>query len=441
MTRKLRRNEPCSCGSGKKYKKCCLQAQQRTADADRQRRNEKRLKRDEELDRLESSRIERERFFEELHRENPTDADARLGKLSDRIVHGEPLDSAWAIALADGILEAAARKGDACAAGFTALDLLSERHPEACSSPSAEAAVLDARVRLACIAPGADPVAEMARMLGKQSCVDQCFQLFDCLMYHGRVDGLADLMAENRARVYSLGLMSFAEYQYDEVGISLRLVEGQANAPSQRPLDLDTLEPFLDRPENDAWMGQILAAAGGATTECELWGSLGPTGEDMAETITLMSHRFSAPLYRQPAWKPARVELARLALVNLAASLQSGALSKARRRRASGRSKPLSPWLPEKHELEEILVYMVGGFEPEPHRACALCRALPIWLEWLADRGLLDRSRARKLYPSIRRRSSVLAHQVARRFDDWKLVRDFGLLGGKKAYPWTELGS
>jgi len=393
---KVGRNEPCPCGSGKKYKRCCLAKDEQEEREARQRieaaaasalnpsLGKKGQKPETEADRL------WERF-------EAADYESRIAIFLETLESGE-MDEELAFEMLLEIWDVAVEKGDQ--ERFRGLAERLQREAPAAYEANAfyfnrwmlEDALDRARTELV---PGL--LAPFAR--DPDSDIDGFFRVMDLLMYYGQVDPLLETMAAARPSLGSSGkLLPGVEDEFIEMGAQLTVLNHleKGGTPDLEDPRLQTaLSPFLPVLD-DGWLRLTLAVVSGARSRS--WAlsdfqrqELKETDEDLSERLRLFSLEWLRYLWREREVALTRGELARVEMVRH----QEEQVDKDRDR--------LSVLVPKPRELDDHLAGLLHFANPLPARAATMLELLPEYLRFLTRHGLLSAREEKSALQSLRK--------------------------------------
>lgn len=349
------RNDPCPCGSGRKYKKCCLEKDEAEAATDRAEAAA--------AEKREQERVER---FQEVVVEGPLDealAEARA------MLEWSDLDGEWAFEIVEELgdrLVAAGRREELDAL----IAEIERRHPEAFAEEAGW--LLRRRVALA-IEKGEDP-SELLATLAEAPIDDisGAVAVVALLSFHGRGAEALELLDELCAAADELEDSDEGEEE-DEARSDALAVLRLAAMMNEQLDHPGEIEPLLeaagefDYPAHQ--IEEMLARRAGTA----------PRVEELEALFT----EFAGALHLRHGWSTARTGMAGQLLLQLAPSP-----SKAGRRRP----RPAPPLLPDLRAVERLIL----DEEVQPaHPEAALALALLRWPEWLVGEKLVDEGAAR----------------------------------------------
>ena len=440
---KIGRNQPCHCGSGKKYKKCCLKK-------DQEKRPAVTLPPPRDLDLEEDWEDWEDELDPDLEEEDLFDEDSReiedpeyqrwrafwndfmQGSLDEKLtmarqaIEGEAdLDGGLAFDLCAEVEEKLqeARRADEAEA---LLDLIETRHPDAYQEERSwfllwrveNALLLDRDLSAPLTALVEAPLEDL----------DPFFQLIDRLRYHGRVAGLTSAM--ERLLLHPDRLVDYMDSEridLQEITLFLILDELIGKNPCLRhddpvlverfvifdDLKTEQLEPTLahltGNPDR-TWRPEDLSFNRGA--------------RELEEQLFMLLLEFSRELRVRWRWPASRAELARSNMLHILtgniqdqAPVSRGHRGKKRHRRKAARRTSLpalttSSLLPTPHLVAKNLDEFANSFYPMPHRVAAYYLALEPWLQFLVDHGLANEDRANRLRRDLQEEREYLIQPI-----------------------------
>jgi hypothetical protein len=426
---KVGRNDPCPCGSGKKYKKCCLakdEAAERQAYAERA-ATQREIAQVFDLPALPEASppppppppnpLEQARgeLWDEFEAADPVEQLALFrGALADR----EVLDTELAFEMVCAIRDHHDR-----ATFADALDTLRSRRPELYQHDAPY--YLDWRIGDA-LATGDLTVlpelgAALAETAGKD--LDTFYITVDRLAYHGQLALVAQMMAHAWPHVgESQDLAPWAHDEFARRAMDLTLfayVEQNPDLAAEDPQMLAALEVFssIDReqlarhlallasPDEPRWsLDDFVFQRAGRERS-----SQDQPVDPAARRLDDLTLAFLGELYQVHGISLSRGDLARKAIARYILERHAGKLkpvgSPFERPRPKGskpsraeRHSPLHPLCPDRETLDRFLAGMLNIISPQYYEAAATLELVPAWLRFLEGRGLLtDQQRAAAL--------------------------------------------
>ncbi len=428
---KTGRNDPCPCGSGKKYKKCCLAKDQeaaarkpavpappaRTEAATQREPAPQRIQAAPPAPRPRSPAAERAdvvwETFEEAHGERR--AEVFLKALGD----AEVMTPDMAFEMLDLLHRDAVANGTR-ALFATCVNALRERQPETFDH---EAHFLLSWLLEDSLAEGmTDRVAPLARELAATAGNDlEIFtRTMDALAFHGQLDAIVPALRIAWPLVKaSKDVMAWAVTAFAERGTSYEIYAYIEHNPAPDPADpslLDRVRFFIAEPRENAVSEMIGNLTGTSVRE---WKAddfvLQPTRQSddsddedndkppardpAIDNLARLIREFVGYLRREEGVPYPRAQLAREELPRYFLRRHSGDLdprpSMLEAAKHPGRQlpkppPPAHPLCPERVTLESHLAGLMDLMSGRYHRAAALFLAMPAWLRFLKSRGLID---------------------------------------------------
>jgi hypothetical protein len=417
---KVGRNDPCPCGSGKKYKKCCLAKDEAAARQGYAQRTAVLREAAQVFDAGEPLKSPApdplEEARESLWDEFESAKDAQVPALFRRVVaENEALDAELAFEMICAI-----RDNHDRATFAEALDALSEQRPDLYQHDAEY--YLGWRIADALAAGELSRLPElgaaMAEAAGKE--LDSFYPVIDRLAYHGQLALAARMMA----------------LAWPQVKISDKLVSGAATEFARRAIDL-TLLAFYERsgelraddagliaalevfaPVDRERLAAHIALLAGQDQRAwtledftfrpparRVWDDEGADEEAQsdpaAQNLDDLTQVFLGELYRAHGVSLARGELARMTLAGYILERHAGELEpvdspfervrkpKGRKTASVVRQAPANPLCPDRATLDRFLAGMLNLIGPQHHVAAATLELMPAWLRFLESRSLL----------------------------------------------------
>ena len=433
MANKPGRNQPCPCGSGRKYKNCCLAADEARERASRAAAlsappalgvddlDDYEDDLDEELD--EELDDELSGFYPEVAAA-PTAAD----ELWERF---EAADYEEQIAIFQAALAAGELDDE------LAFEMLSQIQPEAQArdEPRRFRDLVEQLAREAPAVYAEDAVYYVSWLLDEalasgdldrlptilepfarepDRAIDELFRVVDQFLYYGHTAPLVDMLRRGWERVaHAPGIHPQAIADYGDRLVDVVLFDYLATAPAPRADDaalLALVTPYLElQPES---FRQNVAA---------LLGELGrdwhprdfespPRAEPRERRLTLLGWEWLGDLWRRHGVPLGRGKLAADALVDY-------------QTQQPGKGKSAEHLLvPAPRRLDRLLTSYVDLFDYRVHRVGALVELLPLYLGFLAERRLVDARRAAHALAALRPVQEAFLEALVRDQEDPPLV-------------------
>ena len=440
--RKVGRNDPCPCGSGKKHKMCCLgkapppepepsepdpepddgaladdEAEEAPAEGDNA------SDRDREED-------ERWRHFWDEYGDARLDEKLRMAR---GVIDEKPsFEGELAFELLSELIDPLVKAGQTAEAEAL-LDHVEQQHPDAVEQELGY--FMSWRVEIA-LAAGGDVRTPLLRFAA-DPCrdIDRFFRLTDMLRYHGRSDELLDALRLARPLIHeSDELMPHAQLEVDQLAVYLAVDQALVDNPNLAVDDAalrEALEPVLGMDID--WLARIIEHRSGRATRA--WTRedfpAGRPNEATASSLALLAHELVVFLCSEHGWPRGRAELARSAitehLVQRAEDQTPPPSAKRTRKKGKrGRAKSPGPQLlmPTPESADEFAARAIDMFSLRYHYAGAFLQAIPLWVRLLADRGLVSEKSANSFLGSFRKRLASAPDLFSRMVSDKILHHD-----------------
>jgi len=439
---KIGRNEACPCGSGKKYKKCCLGknagATRATIETRRARRPEPKETRRARPPEPTEAETRWRRFWDD-YRKAPVDAKLAMAR---RVIEEEKdFDGELAFDLAAGVVEAL-QKVSRLEEAEQILDLIQARHPEAYQAELAWFS--DWRVEHALVLGG--DVETPFRVLAQDPVgyIEGFCRVVGRLCYHGRSTLLHSVLMDAWPTVRdSHGLMDYAKLALREVTFSVALNEHFARNRDLGADDPAFLEDVAKIVEIDAQrLKQIIEHRWGRSErpwEREDFG--GPSDDDVGlDHLHFLTLDFAHDLEARQGWPGSRADLGARAINQYLANRKvdeapasprsadetmDGQRSRASLRVDSAARSPQSQFLiPTVNSADYFAAMRLQLINPDPYVAGGFYLALPLWHRFLEARGLRDEKEAPDFESALHAKFSSLPEFLDDLTADPVLVRD-----------------
>ena len=399
---KAGRNDPCHCGSGRKYKKCCLARAESAALSHGAGSSPKVTPAlpnwpgpvahapEPELNPEEAARVA---FWARL---DAADLDGRRRLLEEAMDQPDLVDPEFAFEVVNLIAgDSNSAKDQAQLAEL--IEQLRERCPDAYAAE--EVFLLDWRMLAALYLGHDEEVARLAHRFAEiaDTDVDVFLGVLDRLGFWGRLPVLADALRTAFAPVKgSKRIAGWVVEELGEAGIVAEILTAleaglQGGAMTDELLRRACVYGCLPDPE---LLQNIVARIAGEGLPRL---SLVDFGADNAAERTLsiagLGWEFVGHLRRAEAMPTTRAVLAREEIVAYLAQRAAGELLPDRpddkSRKKLQRPSPKHPLCPDQDSLGRYVSRRLNFINPKRYRMCALMVALPLWLEFLEERGLL----------------------------------------------------
>ncbi len=425
---KIGRNDPCPCGSGKKYKKCCLplQASARSPGDAQQVAGSARSESAFAASQSEGSgsATDQPQFWDDY---GMASVDARIDILRRVVEEEKEFDGELAYELLVDVvmpLQHIGRLEDADAA----LDLIRERQPGAYRD---QASWFDEwRVENALLAGRGieGPLLEFASR--PQANVDGFFRVMDRLLYHGRTEALlvalgpAWIALKDSADITERGKQLFQRVTVDVVVDHQLSLDPSATECAPELFEQIASIVGRDRARVDESF-EHRVRGGERHWRVEDFGS----GTDCRENVlSLLVMDFSRLLFSRDGWPPSRAAMAAHEIGSYFASTastpdraQPGRSSQRRRgkrRREQGRSSSQSLLAPTAPSADRYVVDLIDPINPRPTRAATFYEALPPWIDFLVRQSLIPETQGPQLTRQVIGRLAPLSGLLERLIAD-----------------------
>ncbi len=427
------RNDPCPCGSGKKYKKCCLkkdeEARRVTAEAERAERGAAAVALlppppapeplspyagtngalGEALEPAEDSAIEltpSEARWEEFEAEE--DYEGQITIFLETLDQGA-MDADNAFEMLNVIYENSAAHGERDR--FDALvALLRERLPDVYAHDAHF--YLDWLTTNALVAGRLDEVPalaeELADMAGAQ--LDTVNRVFDQLAYYGQLAVLAAATRRAWPLVRQGEYFDWAVSEFAERATTYAMLDYLERTAAPNTAELEALGADFGctdvRPGRSAqYLAHVTGQTGRRWTldDFDLTAHRQQKGEpelpadDGRTDLYHLTVEFLGYLRREEGVPYTKGELARDQIQRYILERHAGKLKaesgKGRARKTGGKmrsSEPVHLLCPDRGTLDRFLVGLLDLFSSQPYKAAAMFELIPAWLRFLETRELID---------------------------------------------------
>jgi hypothetical protein len=437
---KIGRNDPCPCGSGKKYKKCCLGSLPRAPDVEEEQLQEEATDVAQEASRDTSQHDLRQAlqeataapddsaasdpldlFWDEFRELRSEEKPAAVRRAIDEL---EEFDGETALELVADIVEPLRRAGRIDQLEEI-LDRIAERHPEAYQSESrwfelwrAENAVYSFPERdllgpLMTVAQGAD------RGIG------EFHSLVEGLCYHGKAKEILQALHVAWPRIAdSTDIFDWAKAEVWELGYLVCIGAVLDDNPRLVGNEAELVErvAFLGEVDEDQ-LRQVVEHMSGRSQR--VWSrdefAFSSPSKQQGRDVFFLSLEFSGALHSRWGWSRSRATLARN---QIAQYLGNRASSEDASDEAPSDETPASFIEPDADSAHNFVDGPLQALFDRPHPVGCFCLALPLWAEFLADRDLLDREAVASFRQELREMWDVLPELFDRQAHDRVLVRD-----------------
>ncbi len=412
--KEIGRNDPCPCGSGKKYKKCCMEKDEKAKKDNVIPFNKDRewsrdpfplyegpddfdYDEDDEMDYLDVDDEAFQKYFFAL-KNAPLDKKAEVAidfiKNEDWFVDEDVLD---VLDYTMPLLE----KGDNLAEVEKIVNTIKEFRPDAYKEAKAEFQLMVAEANVSI--PGADMETPLSAALGGIHEVYESFMdMVDKIMFLGRANELCSAIDNAWEQIEANPYIH--PDQNDELAkmhFSLLLNRELTKNPDLKPQDLDSMH-HLDnfKEEEQEWTEKVMSHLSGRSFF--KWKPHDFRVKDKAELIKnihLITIDMAAVLRKKHGWNSSRALLAHYQLVNY-----TGVefLEKRRKKKSLTDQDVKKLLLPAMEPVEEFLAELLSREYPPLYEAAAFCLALPLWIDFLADSGFCNAKKASELHDEIK---------------------------------------
>lgn len=439
MASKVGRNDPCPCGSGAKYKKCCLDADVAGSRLSPASPQSPQVQANGTLTRMGGSGAQalpvpkadapqRDRSPEEQRWElfwarfHAAPLDTKL-ELAREVIDTEPnFDGDWAFDLCEGVIHRAQREGRIDEAEAL-LDLITARHPAAAAEEAHWFACW--RTENALLRPDGDVRTALLGWVPHARRNVEFFEaMLDRLRFHDRTEEA--LAAASRAwpsfrddpeliEPRRWFLSPIVEMVID------RELESHRDLSPEDPSLWSTLDPFqqdLDREQVREAVRERAARPPRAWDASRL-NEPRPAEQD----LYLLGLDFRDALHERFGFTRARAELGRQELIGtLLETAQRAPQRKSPRKTDPARR--TSGLIPDPACIEERVRRMVSLFNQKDHRVAALALVLGPWLSFLVELGFLLPEKAHAIAGELRSRLESLPGVLDGRVYDPALQAD-----------------
>ena len=407
------RNDPCPCGSGKKYKKCCLKKDQ--AAARQQKAKKAPSPPPAKISPAKSDAPEVDPLMERINAFWEDFMDAPYKKqwaVVEKMLAEEPelLDSEMVFEITNTLSGQSIQAGE-IERFKQLLSRLEEAAPEACEKERAY--LLDQQINIALIEGDEAAVAryfyQFSPLAGDE--LDIYYRVISALAYHGHLTILYEGMRQARPFVAEGGgLVEWAYSEYTEKLGDMEVLYLLAQNPDLRPDDPVLQEHFAEYelkiipeiffPALDYRTGRKTPA----WTMADFQFSNKKKEEDPAvNNFTLLLAAFTHYAHAEAGIARTKVEMARDKLSHYFALRRQGELEDeepgyGRRRKRKTRRQPTThPLCPGAKSLDHYMAqYLFGFLSFQYYEAAALFELIPVWLRFLTKYDLLDEKTRQK---------------------------------------------
>jgi len=428
------RNDPCPCGSGRKYKKCCLDADLRSED----------VAAPPPPPPVEapaavptdptSPEPESDYWDEFLVRYEDAPVDQQLALLREAVASSEPT-------AAEVVSDCLVKDADAFRRGGQARELedllesIVRDHPDRYGKELGWLAAMRVENAVTCLgSPPREPLLALARLSTRE--IDRFCDTLDLLCFHGRDEDVVaalevawpelrdspSVMGSTKAELEDLIVALAFERHPEETA---RLAAGE----TARIPDLEQLTPV--EPELARRVAACRQGLAHRTWTREDF-MLSVPRESLSQNLFLLTHLFWAHLRNRVAWPCSRAELARSVVYDSLVRRRAEDPARPPRRKDKLRRRntvtPRERLLLEidAREADRFLSSLVLFPSWKAYRAALFALALPHWLGFVSDLGLLAADSWEATLRSLRQRWEALPGILEREVYDpalWEEVR------------------
>ncbi len=415
---KIDRNAPCPCGSGKKYKKCCMNKDREEATQARQATSQAVAHREPPDPHLEAmnalwDKLQAAGYEEQISLFQQTLADKP-----------ELMDGEMVFEFLNAIYYKSVARDDRDR--FEALaEALRERLPEVYDAEAGF--ILGWRITNALTAGRSGDVLVMAEAMAEtaEQNIDEFFNLLDQLAYHNQ---LATLISATRLAwpqvkdsTKIFGIDKFAEQAVDYIVFNYL---SQTPVPAgDDPALLASIAPYMTV-DPDRFAQRIARLAGHMEHSWTLvdfefapprpaydWDDEDEEVIDEGrQNLSRLTLEFLGYLYHRKNIPYAKGDLARTQLYEYILRRHTGDLTPAdqqpkvtrdKKRRSAARQ-PYHPLCPDRQTLDRFLAGLLGFINPQYYKAAATLELVPAWLRFLESRQLITSEQHQEVLADLR---------------------------------------
>jgi hypothetical protein len=429
---KIGRNDPCRCGSGKKYKKCCL-----PKDQEAERAGQPALTPDplplaefDESQPLEPPDPRIEAFNARWEEFEAQDYAGQIALFTTSLDEPELMDEEMAFEMLETIRKQSVQHAERDRFD-TLVDLLRERLPDVYASNAHY--YLESRITSVVVAGRVQDLPalanELAQTAGRR--IDTFDNVMAQLAYHGQLSVLVEAMQRAWPLVQeSNDIVPWGISEFAEQAANLSIYRTLEQTPSLNPTDptlLEQLQVFIDVvPE------RLADSIGLLTDQTPRHWTLSdfefappkkrrkrprdgfdddfdehseedeekPPVDKAAQNLIDLSFAFLGYLHREEGVSYAKGELARQGIYRYILDRHAGKLEEREsmleavtRRKPKPKPKPREPvhlLCPDRQTLDRYLDKLLNLLSFQPYRVAATLELVPAWLRFLESRQLLD---------------------------------------------------
>jgi hypothetical protein len=420
---KIGRNDPCPCGSGKKYKKCCMEKDQAAERA--------RPALPIQLPSARTPDPHADAIYARWEEFQQQDYEGQIA-LFTRSLDEDLIDDESAFEMLNTIYYDSVERDQRDRFDALAQDLR-ERLPEVYAYDASF--YLGWQITNALVAGRMDAIpaltVEMAATAGKH--LDQFMEVIDMLAYHGQQTTIVAAMQVAWPLVQCSDILEWAIDEFAESAVDYivldRLERGAALDASDPEL-IEQLEAYL--PINKQKLADYIALLTGSLQREWQLGDFAldrptPRGHRAqaesevvgAQNLYDLTIEFLGYLQREEDVPLSKGELGREQIQRYIATRNAGEIeteeqefggsfrSKKQKRRTKAAA-PEHPLCPDRQTLDAYLASLSLDFSPQNYRIAATFELLPAWLRFLEMRGLIDADRREQTLGEL----SALGHAL-----------------------------
>lgn len=413
------RNDPCPCGSGKKYKHCCMRKDQEAARA------RSPVPSSPPPDPHLAAQDARWEEFKAADYENQI-------ALFHRTLDEGLMDEEMAIEMLD-CLYPHARERDEWSRFEGLLDRLQAEAPELYAHYFPFYAHW--RIENALLRGDSAAIPELVMPFAEEPDrdIDMFFNVIDRLMYHNQVPALITAMTQAWPKVKdSPDIVPWGIDEFAEILSGLIIFDYLEHTPNPSggdPALIERLAPHTDvDPES---LKRNLAALTGKSGKSWSLDDFGPEvdGDTWGLNLFLLSLEFLGEQRSRAGLPYSRGELGRAQLYRYLLARRGGkyeedrefpAMPEPPRRKQVGSRHPLCP---ERRPLDRFLGELLDFVNPQLYKAGCVMKLVPAWVDFLARRGLITAAEAEEALAEIRLLAGELIEALCSYRADPLLIR------------------
>lgn len=422
---KTGRNDPCPCGSGRKYKHCCLGKEQEQVPS--QPATDPPVSAS-ELDMEPVSAIEpkldplMQAMDARWDAFKAADFEGKIAVYTQTLQEPELMDSDMAFEMLSLLYEGCVERQQRHR--FDAwISALRSAVPEAYTDNVAY--LIDWQLSNALVtAEYATLPALVPEMAACAATDPDLYQvMLDKLAYHGQTALLLDTVSAGWPSVKSSNVLAWAVDEYAHQAMDFTVLDAIEHYPNE-PITEATLKQRLSiygDPDNLDWerlKGYIALASG---CDKPLWNAddFTPNAKQRAERLYFLSAAFLGYLQHENTVPLARAELARRALLGYLLNRYGELKPSSKQRKVNG----AVALCPGRASLDRFLGEVLGFLSPQYYQAISLFEFIPAWLQFLHSVHLIDSAMVDTTLRQLRPLHESLLSMCQQRFDDPVLVQ------------------